>query len=529
MGIHIDHKRRIITVYDGIHYDSGDEDYLRENYPNYQIVVDYGKDPTTTKGNKKPAAKKKKAKPELEIIGCDGIEFQIENGALKKAKGSADTVTIPEQVKEIYSKAFGSKCSVHKIIVPETVQYIGFGAFANCEDLEEIELPAHMTELPDCLFEECKNLKMIRIPSGVTFIGEACFFNCTSLSDIILPEGLQKIKRNAFANTCSLTSIRFPASLIEIEHGAFSCSGLETLEFPQGIKYISGFSYLGNKYCLSGTRSAFTISEKENFDPNHQTGIRYVNFPDSVITINDFKCNDLLEKVELSKNLEKISGFAKCVKLSHIELPETLKIIVSGCFDGCFGLKEIYLPEGLEEIGENAFRNCKELRLESLPASIKKLGLRAFEGCDQISSLTFAGGFPEKSNSNSFSKEQIAGKDIVFEGCIPGFTVRSAVGFQTQENYTIEATCYPTEITLEDLAYIALCKSGKSPNWQARVKYMISNDQAKEIFSLMVSLLQRGDIVIDNIVVSSALKMIDLYCEYANQEDIRFIREKISA
>ena len=58
---------------------------------------------------------------------------------------------------------------------------------------------------------------------------------------------------------------------------------------------------------------------------------------------------------------------------------------------------------------------------------------------------------------------------------------------------------------------------------------MISNDQAKEIFSLMVSLLQRGDIVIDNIVVSSALKMIDLYCEYANQEDIRFIREKISA
>ena len=529
MGIHIDHKRRIITVYDGIHYDSGDEDYLRENYPNYQIVVDYGKDPTTTKGKKSQAVQKKKENPELEIICRDGIEFQIENGALKKAKGSADTVTIPEEVKQIRARAFNTEFSARKIIVPETVQKMSNRAFTYCADLEEIELPENMTELPDSLFEACKKLKRIKIPSGVTVIGEACFFNCVSLTEIVWPERLQKIKRSAFGNTCSLKSVRFPASLIEIETDAFEYSGLETIEFQEGIKYINGFRCLGNKYSVTGTSSACSISVKKNFDPNHQTGIRYVKFPDSVIEIKGFNCNDLLEKVELPKNLERINGFEKCVMLSHIELPEKVKVIGSGCFDGCTSLKDINLPEGLKEIGSGAFNNCKELRLDTLPAGLKKLGYHAFSGCDQISNLTFAGKFPEQSYSSSFSKEQIAGYDAVFSGCIPGFSVRSVVGFQTQEIYTVEATCYPTEISIEDLAFIALCKSGKSANWKARVQNMISNEQAKEIFSLMVKIIQRENIVIDKTLLASVEYMISQYGAYADEEDIRVIREKTSA
>lgn len=60
-NIEIDKKHRIITVYDGSNYDSGVEDYLMEQYPNYQIVVEYGKRSTaTTKAKKAQTVKQKK-------------------------------------------------------------------------------------------------------------------------------------------------------------------------------------------------------------------------------------------------------------------------------------------------------------------------------------------------------------------------------------------------------------------------------------------------------------------------------------
>ena len=520
----IDKKHRIITVFDGSSYDSSVEDYLLEKYPNYQIVVDYRKrSQTTTKGKKNQTVQQKKK--DEEVICCKGIEFQINKGVLKKVTGTADTISVPEEVHTINAKTFSANCSIRKVIIPDTVKKLSSSVFYNCKDLEEAELPGHLTELPDSLFDGCKKLKTVRIPTGVTVIGSDCFFNCQSLAEIILPDGLKTIKSLAFANCFSLTEIRFPDSLTDIMSDAFCCSGLEKLDLPQSIQSIKGFQYLGNRYWISGSSTQYKIAERPDFDPQKQTGIVSLKIPDSITEVDGFGGNELLEKVEFPRKMKTVRGFDKCIRLVKVNLPDTVREIGSYCFAGCTSLEEINLPGNLKEIGNCAFRDCKELRLESLPAGIKKLGERVFAGCDRMTSITFEGGFPEFNSSSRIKEEQLAGKDVIFEGCAPGFTVKSVVGFQTQENFSIESTCYPTEITLKDLAFMALCKSAKSADWKVRIKNMISAEQAKEVFSLMAKILQAGEIKVDKTVTASANYMVEQYGAYADKEDCRIIQE----
>ena len=76
----------------------------------------------------------------------------------------------------------------------------------------------------------------IRLPDGVREIGSQAFYNCYYLNTVILPEGLTEIPDYMVYACGNLKNINLPSTLKTIGAYALASSGLETLEFPAGLK-----------------------------------------------------------------------------------------------------------------------------------------------------------------------------------------------------------------------------------------------------------------------------------------------------
>lgn len=78
-------------------------------------------------------------------------------------------------------------------------------------------------------------------------------------------------------------------------------------------------------------------------------------------------------------------GFSK-TKLTHLILPDRLKVIGSGAFSGCSNLTgSLVIPEGVEEIQYEAFFSCGMLNgTLTLPSTLKSIRSSAFSNCSGL-------------------------------------------------------------------------------------------------------------------------------------------------
>ena len=109
------------------------------------------------------------------------------------------------------------------------------------------------------------------------------------------------------------------------------------------------------------------------------------------------------------------SIFANCTSLTHVVIPNTVKIINQNAFKGCTSLKQITIPNSVTSIGASAFENCssltvitipngvteicpktfcgcKSLTIVNIPDTVTKIGESAFEDCASISKITIPEG-----------------------------------------------------------------------------------------------------------------------------------------
>ena len=91
----------------------------------------------------------------------DKEHFEIENGVLIRYTGNKTTVSVPDGVVEIGSKAFQYSYYVKNIILPDSVIKIADHAFFKCSALENVNIPTGVTGIGNSAFEECLNLKEI--------------------------------------------------------------------------------------------------------------------------------------------------------------------------------------------------------------------------------------------------------------------------------------------------------------------------------------------------------------------------------
>ena len=204
----------------------------------------------TTKSGKKPLpqsilVKGKTTKQTNANFAGDLKDFKIENGTLKKYKGSSSVVVIPDSVTRIGEYAFSVCSALTSVTIPDSVTSIGRSAFYGCNWLMSVTIPDSVMRIGEFAFSGCSALTSITIPDSVTRIGEFAFSGCSALTSITIPDSVTSIGNSAFSGCSALTSITVPDSVTSIEKFSFSCSGLTSVSIPDSVTRIREYAFSG--------------------------------------------------------------------------------------------------------------------------------------------------------------------------------------------------------------------------------------------------------------------------------------------
>ena len=166
------------------------------------------------------------------------------------------SVSIPDTVTAIDSKAFYGCASLRSVVIPDTVAEIGPFAFLDCASLTSFTLPDSVTELGATPLSRCSRLRSIDVsPGHPTFASmngvlfrkadkALIAYPCGKSGDAYsIPEGVALIGDDAFSG-CRLTTVVIPGSVTEIGDGAFCLTEqLATVDIPASITSIDDSAF----------------------------------------------------------------------------------------------------------------------------------------------------------------------------------------------------------------------------------------------------------------------------------------------
>ena len=409
--------------------------------------------------------------------GCDKLfddrGFLVIGSILFEYKGIDTHVIVPAGVEVIADSAFAKTSGIEKVIIPDGVKTIGSEAF-----------------------RRCKTLKSVEISDSVTEIGRDAFGFCENLEEITL-KGVKRIHDNAFSRCTKLQKVIFSAELEEIGDGAFcGCSALTEICLPSGLKKLGNKVY-GNKDSFSHFEGAFK-----------GTGLSFVEIPDSVEQIGCAAfcdCGNLKSiRVPGSVRIIADSAFARCPQLEKTVLEEGIQTINREAFYLCEKITDIVIPESVQFIGGHAFFRCDKLENVSIPAHLTGdskeeylayLGIADENGCiiqdgvlvhyvgpsdevritDGVTVLS-EGVFNaicgwERTGSEGVMRIILPDSVKVFhesnfgwpkpEINLPAGYLRQADKLPADFTYTLITGVWRDQVTLEDLAALAVYQSGK--------------------------------------------------------------------
>ena len=184
--------------------------------------------------------------------------FVIEDGVLRRYRGSDINVTIPSGVTKIGNYAFWNNTELETVVIPEGVKEIGASAFQDCESLVSVKLPGSLEIIGYSAFSNCVSLEEIDFPYGLKKIGDKAFSECAMLFVVKLPAMLERLGENAFEDCSAMTLASLRASkLTFVQPGCFrGCTALETVELPDGETRVSRIGY----YAFSGCKKLKNIN-----------------------------------------------------------------------------------------------------------------------------------------------------------------------------------------------------------------------------------------------------------------------------
>ena len=344
-----------------------------------------------------------------------------------------ESVSIPNTVKTIASKAFKNCSALENISLPSSVTTINGEAFMGCSSLKHIAIPEGVTTLPKSVFEGCSSLETISLPSSLTEIGNKSLWGCSNLTKLDLPSQLKTVKNSAFVSCRRISSLIFPATLTTLEPNAFyGCKGLKLIDLRLAQVKITNTSRDSNNSNLvfrdvpESTLilmpgETFTISDPEvkricleNWDSDKDGELS----AEECMAVTDlgtvFKEN---QKITSFNELEYFTGlttigdqaFWYSKSLKSVRLPETVTVLGNSAFGECQGLEQVTMPAGIKTMGNQVFAGCKLASvtlpnaLESInyacftgvpisslhiPSNVNYLNSNPFEGCNSLESIT---------------------------------------------------------------------------------------------------------------------------------------------
>ncbi len=241
-------------------------------------------------------------------------DFQMDGTTLVKYNGTAENVSVSNQVKKIEAEAFAGNDHVRSVVLGDEVEVIGARAFS-----------------------ECDNLESVTIPDSVEIIENAAFSACPSLKRVSVGKGLKSLGNGAFAGAYSLASVDFNS-----DNPYFVCD-------DGAIYNKKGWDVL---YQVLGGRKASSYS-----------------MPSSVKNIRPYAFwgNYNLQDASISSNVPEITGYAfsNCKNLKEVGIPYSVKSIDMKAFEDCVRLRDITIPSSVSTIHSTAFDGCTKLKIHA--------------------------------------------------------------------------------------------------------------------------------------------------------------------
>jgi len=274
------------------------------------------------------------------------------------------SIVIPEGITVIRESAFSSTnnsgfiigmAALTSVTLPESVTSIPTRAFAGASSLTTINIPNSVTSIGEEAFRDCSSLASITLPSRITSISIGTFRGCSSLRSINIPNSVTTIREFVFMGCSVLTSITIPNSVISIGGGTFARSGLTSITWPARVPTIASVLWFGGSDVYGEYLGMFQGC----------TNLRTVVISEGVTSIGT-------------------RAFEGNTALTNVTMPSTIRSIGERAFLNCSSLSTINIPDSVTSISFNrgiqantdAFIGCRSLSLAS-QAVLRKLGYTA--------------------------------------------------------------------------------------------------------------------------------------------------------
>lgn len=224
------------------------------------------------------------------IVSFDELKY-FENlsdiGTAFQSRTSLSSITLPNSVTAIGTKAFYNCTALASIQLPDSLESIGEYAFHNCSALASIQLPGGLESIGKHAFYNCSALTSIQFSDSLGTIGEYAFYNCKALSTIQIPESVQSLGERVFENCSGLTSATLPKGLKSIPAYLFlKCSALAEVVLPDSLEIIGGSAF---KECASLTQislpEGLSVLSGSAFDGS---GLKEMVLPSTLTQIGDY-------------------------------------------------------------------------------------------------------------------------------------------------------------------------------------------------------------------------------------------------
>jgi tetratricopeptide (TPR) repeat protein len=126
------------------------------------------------------------------------VNFEIEDGILRKYKGKSAEVIIPDSILKIGGGSFAGNKTLKSVIIPDGVIRIGAMAFDSCSRLASITIPATVKKIRSGAFAFCENLTKLELPDGLAEIETSAFSFCNGIERILIPDSVTKMEEYVF-------------------------------------------------------------------------------------------------------------------------------------------------------------------------------------------------------------------------------------------------------------------------------------------------------------------------------------------
>lgn len=213
----------------------------------------------------------------------------------------ADSIVIPEGVREIGMCAFRDCTKIRKVVLPEGLEKIGGFCFDGATALEEINIPSTCTYIDGLAFSKTA-LKELHLPVGLTYLDGGISAGATQMKTITMPEG----NETYYVEDDCLYKIVSPEETWILAYSA----GKEATHFtvPEGVTEIIGYAFNGSK--LEGITLNEGLKMIRN-DVFSYSAIKEITLPASVscVDVNAFsECYNLTSITALNDEIELFEG-----------------------------------------------------------------------------------------------------------------------------------------------------------------------------------------------------------------------------